>query len=87
MTGAPRLAAMLKLQIREYVRIARRHDGKPDAHRAIREEMLALWLGMLREQGSDLPAPEVAEKLLETDLELNTQGLLVWLARDRKSNT
>ncbi|HEY6484232.1 MAG TPA: MBL fold metallo-hydrolase [Steroidobacteraceae bacterium] len=83
-TGLPRLAAMLQAEIREYARMARHHGQQPNAHQAIRAEMLAMWLRMLREQDSELAAHEVAE-LLETDLELNTQGLLVWLARERKN--
>ena len=37
------------------------------------------------DQGSTLAAGEVA-RLLETDLELNVQGLLIWLARLRKDS-
>lgn len=84
-TGTPRLAASLKAQIREFVRIARESEELPDAHNAIRAAMLELWLKLLRQHGSTLPAAEVA-KLLETDLELNSQGLLIWLERQRKNN-
>jgi glyoxylase-like metal-dependent hydrolase (beta-lactamase superfamily II) len=85
-TGTPRLAEMLKSQIREFVRIARDCEASPDAHNAIRAAMLALWLKLLQQQGSTAAADDVA-KVLESDLELNAQGLLIWLARQRRSNS
>jgi glyoxylase-like metal-dependent hydrolase (beta-lactamase superfamily II) len=84
-TGTPRLAAMLKAQIREFVRIVRESAALPDAHNAIRGAMLQMWLQLLQQQGSTVPADEVA-KLLETDLELNSQGLLIWFQRQRRNN-
>jgi glyoxylase-like metal-dependent hydrolase (beta-lactamase superfamily II) len=82
-TDTARLAQMLKSQIREFVRIARECEALPDAHQAIRAAMLEMWLKLLQHQGSTVAAGEVA-RLLEMDLELNAQGLLVWLARLRK---
>jgi glyoxylase-like metal-dependent hydrolase (beta-lactamase superfamily II) len=84
-TGTPRLAGMLKSQIREFVRIAQACGELPDAHNAVRAAMLEMWLKLLQLQGSTVPAAEVAE-LLETDLELNSQGLLIWYWRQRKSS-
>ena len=84
-TGTPRLAEMLKSQIREFVRIVRDCEASPDAHNAIRAAMLQLWLKLLQQQGSTVAADDAA-KLLETDLELNSQGLLLWFARQRRSN-
>jgi hypothetical protein len=84
-TGTQRLARLLEFQIHEFVRIARACADLPNAHEAVREAMLQLWIGLLREQGSTRSADEVAE-LLETDRELNAQGLLIWFERQRKSN-
>ena len=84
--GTPRLAALLKLQIREYVRIVSECAARPDAHEAIRSELLTLWLRLLKQQGSTLPEEAVAE-MLEMDLELNAQGLLIWFERQRKTPT
>jgi hypothetical protein len=88
-TGTPRLAALLKLQIREFVRIAResasRHESLPDTHGAIRTQMMEMWLKLLREQGSTLSPREVSD-WLEGDLELNAQGLVIWLERQRKAS-
>jgi glyoxylase-like metal-dependent hydrolase (beta-lactamase superfamily II) len=83
-TGLTRLAAMLKSQIREFVRIAHEHGASPDAHNAVRAAMFDLWLKMLQQQGSTMPASEVAG-IVETDLELNAQGLLIWRGRQLKN--
>jgi glyoxylase-like metal-dependent hydrolase (beta-lactamase superfamily II) len=82
-TGTPRLASMLKSQIREFVRIVRQREALPDAHNAVRAAMMELWLQLLKQQGSTLSVDEVAH-WLETDLELNAQGLLIWFRRQRK---
>jgi len=84
-TGTPRLAAMLKSQIREFVRIARECESLPDAHNAVRAAMMELWLKLLQQQGSTLAVEEVS-KWLETDLELNAQGLLIWFRRQQKES-
>lgn len=84
--STPRLADLLKSQIREFVRIVRERQALPDAHNAVRAAMMELWLQLLQQQGSTMAADEVAQ-LLEADLELNTQGLLIWFERQRKINS
>jgi len=81
----PRLAESLKSQIRELVRIVNESQSAADPHNAIKAAMLELWLGLLRRQGSTLPDADIA-RLLETDLELNAQGLLIWHQRQRRQN-
>jgi len=83
-TGVPRLARLLKEQIAELARIARGHadDAAPAA--GIRADMLALWLQLARREGSRLPDAALA-KALDGDLTLNTQGLISWLERGRKT--
>jgi glyoxylase-like metal-dependent hydrolase (beta-lactamase superfamily II) len=83
-TDVPRLAASLKMQIHELVRITQRHAGTPDPYAGIRADMLALWLGMAHEHGSACSDAELAE-VLRGDLDLNTQGLLIWFDRQKKS--
>jgi glyoxylase-like metal-dependent hydrolase (beta-lactamase superfamily II) len=83
-TGIPRLAAHLKEQIQELVRISLAAEDKPAAKEEIREQMWKMWLARVRSQGSALPETRIAQ-LLESDLDLNTQGLLVWLERRRKT--
>jgi glyoxylase-like metal-dependent hydrolase (beta-lactamase superfamily II) len=84
-TGTPRLAQMLKSQIKEFVRIVAAAVETDDPHQAVRKSMLDMWLRLLKSQGSTTPVPEVTQ-LLETDLELNAQGLLIWYERQHKSH-
>ena len=79
-TGVARLGELLKEQIRELARIARRHAQARDPAPAIRADMLALWTALARREGSTL-GTQALERALEGDLELNTQGLMSWLAR------
>jgi len=85
-TGVPRLAELLKSQIRELAALARRHARAADRAAAIRADMLALWLDLARREGSTLEDAAL-ERALAGDLVLNTQGLIAWLDRatERKS--
>jgi glyoxylase-like metal-dependent hydrolase (beta-lactamase superfamily II) len=80
----PRLAASLKSQIRELVDITQRAADADDPYAAIRNDMLKLWLGLIRQHGCTLADAEI-ERLLLSDLDLNTQGLIVWAERRRKT--
>jgi glyoxylase-like metal-dependent hydrolase (beta-lactamase superfamily II) len=82
-TGTTRLAGLLKSQIREFVRITREHVDAPAAGEAIRAAMLELWLRLLQQQGSTLDPRQVAH-LLQGDLDLNSQGLLIWCKRHHR---
>ena len=79
-TEVARLGESLKAQVRELARIARSHAHAPDPAAAIRAEVLTLWLAAARRHGCRQSDAELTQ-LLEGDLELNTQGLVVWLAR------
>ena len=83
-TDVPRLATALKERIGELVSITERNAEAPDRYEAIRADMLSLWLGLAREHGVQLGEAEVA-RLLKGDLDLNTQGLIVWLDRRKRS--
>ncbi len=74
----PRLAALLDTLIDRMVAVAR--AAQAERHERIKRELLAVYVDSLREFGSTLPEPEVA-RLLATDIELNAQGLEVWLER------
>jgi glyoxylase-like metal-dependent hydrolase (beta-lactamase superfamily II) len=76
------LAAELRLQIDAYVALAERHAQSPGRHAAMRRDMCALWQQRLEAHGCRLP-PTRIDELLEADLELNVQGLEVWLDRRR----
>ena len=81
-TDVPRLGESLKAQIRELSRIAERCATAPDPTAAIRAAMADLWRNLAARHGCPL-SPERVLELLEGDLELNTQGLIAWLARRR----
>ena len=83
-TDAPRLGRLLKEQVREFARIARAHAGDPDPAPAIRAEMRALFLRLAREHGIALSDAEI-EHALRGDLRLNTQGLISWLKREKRT--
>ena len=83
-TDVPRLAEMLKTQVRALVQIAQRHAAAQDRHAAIQADMLELWLGLAHEHGAPLSDAQITT-LLGGDLDLNTQGLVVWLDRVKKS--
>jgi glyoxylase-like metal-dependent hydrolase (beta-lactamase superfamily II) len=79
-TGVPRLGALLKMQIEALAALALRHRHAERRADAIHAGMLALWIGLLRPHGCTYSDAEI-ERLLEGDLELNTQGLVAWLER------
>ena len=85
-TGVPRLAGLLKAQIVELAAIARRHAAAADRPTLIRADMRDLWIALARREGSTLDDAAL-ESALAGDLELNTQGLIAWLDRDRERKT
>ncbi len=84
-TDIPRLAAVLKAQIGEFVSIARRHAQAQDRYTSIKADMLDLWLGLAGEHGITLGRSGI-ETVLRGDLDLNTQGLIAWLDRSKRSS-
>ncbi|NCT70798.1 MAG: MBL fold metallo-hydrolase [Xanthomonadaceae bacterium] len=78
----PRLAQALYEQIDAMVAIAEACEGRADRHRCIAAGLSALYLE--RAHGLQVPlADEEVLRLLEMDIELNAQGLGVWLDRGR----
>lgn len=76
-TELQRLVADLHLLLDDFVMIAEQAQ-EPDRHASIRAGLSECLLGRLREHGCSLPDNEVLT-LLENDIELNAQGLCVWL--------
>jgi glyoxylase-like metal-dependent hydrolase (beta-lactamase superfamily II) len=83
-TDAPRLGASLKTQVWQLAEIALRNANAPDVKAAIIKEMRQLWFGLVRQHGCTLPDADI-EELLGTDLELNAQGLVVWVERQKRA--
>lgn len=83
-TDIPKLADDLRAQVRQFVQIARRNADRPDPRGAIKEEMQELWRGLARKHGVQL-SDERIDALLGDDAELNAQGLVVWIERQKRA--
>ena len=82
--GEPeKLARDLHASIDAMVEIGRACDGAPDRHRCLVEALTALYLQRVRSHGCALDEADVLA-VLGMDIELNAQGLGVWLDRDRR---
>lgn len=77
---ASRLADDLHAQIDAMVGIARAAHGKPDRHAALTEALTDLYAGRAVAHGW-MRGREALVSLLSMDIELNAQGLEVWLDR------
>ena len=74
----PRLGALLLGLLDEIVALAERVRTAPDRHDALKRGQLDIFACSLAEHGCTLPHERIAE-LLAIDLELNAQGIAVWL--------
>jgi len=82
-TEIARLAADLRRQVGELVALGRAEDGKRDRAARIRKGVEALLLGWVKDHGTPLP-PERVREILAVDIEINSQGIEVWLDRGRE---
>jgi glyoxylase-like metal-dependent hydrolase (beta-lactamase superfamily II) len=76
----PRLGALLLSLVQALAAAGRHLQHAPDRHEALKAAQLDLFVRSLREHGCTKPEAEIAQ-LLAIDLELNAQGLAVWLDR------
>lgn len=74
------LAARMLALLDRMVAIGLTLKSAPERHAALCRELTALYLDSLREHGCTLPDAEIAQALA-IDIELNAQGLAVWLDR------
>ena len=75
------LADDLRAGLAAYQRIAHANAGAQDRHARLYADLMDFHLGQLRERGN--PLSEARErKLLDIDVEINAQGLEVWLDRE-----
>ncbi len=77
-----RMADDLRRQIDELVALGRAEDGKPDRAARLRKGVEGLFLGWVADHGTPI-APERVRELLAVDVEINAQGIEVWLDRGR----
>jgi glyoxylase-like metal-dependent hydrolase (beta-lactamase superfamily II) len=82
-TEVERLAADLHRQTDELVALGRSVDGPPGRSSRLRAGVRELFLGWAHDHGTPLPEDRVAE-LLAVDVELNAQGVEVWLDRPKR---
>ncbi|TPG04692.1 MBL fold metallo-hydrolase [Rhodanobacter glycinis] len=75
-----KLAADLHAQIDAMVELARTAHGKPDRHVVLMESLTDLYLARAEAHGWNR-GRDVLRQLLGMDIELNAQGLEVWLDR------
>jgi glyoxylase-like metal-dependent hydrolase (beta-lactamase superfamily II) len=75
------LAGELRAGLAAYQRIARANAAAQDRHARLYAELMDFHLGQLRERGNPLAGAR-ARELLDIDVEINAQGLEVWLDRE-----
>ena len=71
----------LRTGLAAYQRIARANARIQDRHARLYEDLMDFHLGQLRARGNPLAEARVRE-LLDIDVEINAQGLEVWLDRE-----
>ncbi len=81
-TDVPRLAENLIEQIQAMVDIANANSGAADRHTQIMAQLADLYIGRAEAHGCRMDAAHMRE-LLAMDIELNAQGLEVWLDRKK----
>jgi hypothetical protein len=81
----PRLGALLLEQLAQLVAVGRRAQHLPslERHEALKRGQLELFCTNLAAHGCTLPREQIAE-LLDIDVELNAQGMAIWLDRLEK---
>ena len=72
----------LERQLREYLRLAQASEPGEQRQQRLAAALLDHTVGLLRAAGNSSSAAELRE-LLAMDMDLNAQGLLVWLERQR----
>ncbi|MEZ5461727.1 MBL fold metallo-hydrolase [Dokdonella sp.] len=82
-TDVERLGRDLFEQIRAMVAIAESLNGVPERHERIKEELTRFYLDRAVAHGCTLSREHMHE-LLMMDIELNAQGLAIWLDHSRK---
>ena len=78
----PRLGRLLLDLLQQLADLGRSVRQHPDRHRMLKEGQLAIFSRSLLQHGFQ-GGPEAIANLLAIDLELNAQGMAVWLDRDK----
>jgi len=83
-TDIERLAHDLFVQIDAMVAIVRAHADTPDRHARIMDDLANLYIARAQAHGCTFDAARTRE-LLAMDIELNAQGLEVWIDRGKSA--
>lgn len=78
----PRLGRLLGTLLAQMVALGRREQHAADRHEALKRGLLAIYVDSLAGHGCPFDAATIA-RLLALDIELNAQGMAVWLDRDQ----
>ena len=78
--GVPRLARIFREQLREMVALGESVRAADDRHERLKAGLLRIHVASTAAEACPLPESEVAH-LLALDIELNAQGMGVWLDR------
>ena len=74
------LAAALLARIDHYVEVAEHYANDTNRHEQIKDAIREIALNELQQMNCPLPTP-ACKGIIEVDMELNTQGLGIWLDR------
>ncbi len=80
-----RLGALMLSLLARMVALGQALRGAPQRHEALKQGLLAIYAESLAEHGSGYDAARIAE-LLAIDIELNAQGMAVWLDRPARTS-
>ena len=83
-TDVQRLGALLSDLLAQMVRLGRDVQHAPDRHQRLKDGQLDIFAASLAAHGCSFTRQQIAA-LLAMDLELNAQGIAVWLDRGRRS--
>jgi glyoxylase-like metal-dependent hydrolase (beta-lactamase superfamily II) len=76
----PQLGQQLLDMLEQMMALGRREQASADRHGALKRGQLELFAASLAAHGCTMPRPAIAE-VLAMDLELNAQGMAIWLDR------
>jgi glyoxylase-like metal-dependent hydrolase (beta-lactamase superfamily II) len=82
--NVPRLKKLFLSLLDGMVELAQGLRDSADRHEKLKAGLFELYLGSLRQHGCALSDAQI-HSLLEMDLELNAQGIGVWLDREAKT--
>ncbi len=85
-TQVPRLGAQFLGQLDAVVRLGRSVHAGPQRHEALKEGLLQVYIAAAADAGCR-QTPAELEALLALDIELNAQGMGIWLDRKPRANS